>query len=678
MDIDNKMSKRVKCIKYGFFWRIDMLNWYKNNWNSKKYFVFLAVVLTLLRIFLAVKTPLYGLGAAMHDDFLLVSYADSLQNFEWLGSYNNLTLAKGISFSIFLSICHLLFIPYPLGLILIWIGALLVFVAAIKNSVKDKAVLSLMYIFLLYSPATFADAYSQRIYRMSVVPAAVVFVVACLIGLFFRRNENIKKQAVWALGAGIGLSFFWYIREDSIWLFPFVLGALICSAIAGIAFQHEKGIPAIKKVIVYLLPILMLFLSNNLLSAINYKYYGIYTVSDRTGTYFSKVVSNMLKVENEDDIGPDDPVWITRKQMEEMVAACPSLKSIEMQIEQIYDSGWCTDGEISGDIIFWALRDAVAWSGKYVSAAETNRFYKNLNEELETAFETGNLKKREAFYPSSMGKGMRKEDIPFLLQRTMENLSEIVTYEQCVSQAIPGEGSWEQLRTMEAITGTVLIYPDQVGYKISGLVEPAESTGKLQVYIKKEENLTEIPVGTEFSIELKDVKDIEALQLQICQDGEYKDTVEMKTGKNDCCSIELYEIEQIIVRDPLLEKSESVISISNVFIKIYQKTAVLLAILALLGYLMIVFRTVTDIRKKQYESIPVFLVMTGLGGSMFICIAGVSWFTAWLPDYSWFTFFYTPGIIAVIQMFEIFGIYFGAKNVMKFIEVKRHKSFINF
>ena len=55
------------------------MNCYKNKLN-KKCLIILAVMLTFFRIFLAIKTPLYGIGTAMHDDFLLVWYADSLQN----------------------------------------------------------------------------------------------------------------------------------------------------------------------------------------------------------------------------------------------------------------------------------------------------------------------------------------------------------------------------------------------------------------------------------------------------------------------------------------------------------------------------------------------------------------------------------------------------------------------
>lgn len=649
---------------------------YKSIGNNRKCLNTLfiaAVILTFLRILLALKIPLYGLGAAMHDDFLLVDYADDLQNSNWLGTeYTNLTLAKGISFSFFLYICRLLFLPYPLGLVLLWILAVLTLVIAVKDVVKDKAVLLLMYLFLLYSPATFAKDYSQRIYRMAVVPAAVLLVAACLIGLFFRRNKKISVQVRWALGAGISLSFFWYIREDSIWLLPFVLGALLCTAVGGILLQHESRKNAIKKILVYILPIVLLFLTNNMISLLNYKHYGIYTVSDRIDTYFSKVMSTMLKVENENYTGPDDKLWISRSQIEKMAEVCPTLKKLEPQIEQIYNSGWCSQeseiqGEIQGDLIFWALRDAAAWAGHYESAEETDQFYKAIYEELEEALNEGKLERRKAIYPSSMGTGIELKDIPFLIERTIENMSHILTYEQCESAAESGNGTWDQLRKMEAVTDGMLIYPDQVRYKVNGLIQQEKSTGKLQAYIKVGNRLTEIPVGSEFSVELEDVADtadIEAVQFQIYQDGKLKDTMDLETGKNRYCSIQVYNAEQLVVSDPLKAKSTPFIRIANIFVKVYQKTSILLAVFSLIGYLAIFYDTAAGFRKKQYESLSVFLIMTGLGISMLICILGVSWFTAWMTAYRRNAFFYTAGAPILIQLFEIFGIYFGIKNVI--------------
>ena len=567
---------------------------YKSIRNNRKCLntLFIAVIfLTFLRILLALKIPLYGLGAAMHDDYLLVNYADNLQNSNWLGTeYTNLTLAKGISFSFFLYICRLLFLPYPLGLVLLWILAVLMLVIAVKDVVKDKAALLLMYLFLLYSPVTFAKDFFQRIYRMAVIPAAVLLVAACLIGLFFRRNEKISVQVRWALGAGISLSFFWHIREDSIWLLPFVLGALLCSAVGGILLQHESRKNAIKKILVYILPIVLLVLTNNMISLLNYKHYGIYTVSDRIDTYFSKVMSTMLKVENENYTGPDDKLWISRSQIEKMAEVCPTLKKLEPQIEQIYNSGWCSQeseiqGEIQGDLIFWALRDAVAWAGHYGSAAETDQFYKAIYEELEEALNEGKLERRKAIYPSSMGTGIELKDIPFLIDRMNENMSHILTYEQCESAAESGNGTWDQLRKMEAVTDGMLIYPDQVRYKVNGLIQQEKSTGKLQAYIKVGNRLTEIPVGSEFSVELEDVADIadiESVQFQIYQDGKLKDTMDLETGKNKYCSIQVNDAEQLVVPDPLKAKCRPFIRIANIFVKVYQKTSILLAVFSLI------------------------------------------------------------------------------------------------
>lgn len=658
---------------------------YKSIGNDRKCLntLFIAAVfLTFLRILLALKIPLYGLGAAMHDDFLLVNYADDLQNSNWLGTeYTNMTLSKGISFSFFLYICRLLFLPYPLGLVLLWILAVLTLIIAVKDVVKDKAALLLMYLFLLYSPVTFAKDFFQRIYRMAVIPAAVLLVAACLIGLFFRRNEKISVQVRWALGAGISLSFFWYIREDSIWLLPFVLGALLCSAVGGILLQHESRKNAIKKILVYILPIVLLVLTNNMISLLNYKHYGIYTVSDRIDTYFSKVMSTMLKVENENYTGPDDKLWISKSQIEKMVEVCPTLKKLEPQIEQIYNSGWCSQeseiqGEIQGDLIFWAFRDAVAWAGHYESAAETDQFYKAIYEELEEALNEGKLERRKAIYPSSMGTGIELKDIPFLIDRTIENMSHILTYEQCKSAAESGNGTWDQLRKMEAVTDGMLIYPDQVRYKVNGLIQQEKSTGKLQAYIKVGNRLTEIPVGSEFSVELEDVADIadiEAVQFQIYQDGKLKDTMDLETGKNRYCSIQVYNAEQIVVSDPLKAKSRPFIRIANIFVKVYQKTSIVLALFSLIGYFAILYDTAAGFRKKQYDSLPVFLIMTGLGISIFICMLGVSWFTAWITAYSWTAFLYTAGVPVLIQLFEIIGIYFGIKNVIGPAVLERKK-----
>ena len=52
---------------------------------------------------------------------------------------------------------------------------------------------------------------------------------------------------------------------------------------------------------------------------------------------------------------------------------------------------------------------------------------------------------------------------------------------------------------------------------------------KRRTVFEKADSLLEIPIGTNFSLELEDVEDVEALQIQIYQDGDLKNIMELKT-----------------------------------------------------------------------------------------------------------------------------------------------------
>ena len=78
---------------------------------KNKIFSILLFILTIFRIYLAVKIPLFIQADALYDDFLFIKYADSLLHGNWLGDYGYTTLAKSPSFSIFIAFTSLLGIP---------------------------------------------------------------------------------------------------------------------------------------------------------------------------------------------------------------------------------------------------------------------------------------------------------------------------------------------------------------------------------------------------------------------------------------------------------------------------------------------------------------------------------------------------------------------------------------
>lgn len=164
--------------------------------RKKKVFWVIVILLTILRIGLMLKLPFYAIGNAKSDDFLLLDYAEKLASGQWLGTYGRLTLVKGISYPVFIVLCKYLLMPYSLGLVLFYIIAAIVFCIAIKNVVNKKEILGLCYLFLVYSPTGFSLRLAQKIYRMAIIYPAVLLVVACLIGVYLRKDAPIKKQLV--------------------------------------------------------------------------------------------------------------------------------------------------------------------------------------------------------------------------------------------------------------------------------------------------------------------------------------------------------------------------------------------------------------------------------------------------------------------------------------------------
>ena len=73
--------------------------------RSRQLLWILLPLLTLFRIFLFLRTPLDVMGNTPHDDLLLLTHAQSILEGNWLGTYCNTTLVKGVSFPLFVALC---------------------------------------------------------------------------------------------------------------------------------------------------------------------------------------------------------------------------------------------------------------------------------------------------------------------------------------------------------------------------------------------------------------------------------------------------------------------------------------------------------------------------------------------------------------------------------------------
>nr|WP_241161952.1 MULTISPECIES: hypothetical protein [unclassified Enterococcus] len=168
---------------------------------------------------------------ATYDDRLLVHYAQNILQGNWLGEYTPTTLSKGVTYSLFMALANKLNVSYGLLFGCLNIFASSVVSLAFRPIVKNNYYLWGIYLYFLFSPIGFTHEYSTRIYRNALVIPAVEIVVACLLAIYYRKYSSFKVLFPWFAGLAIFFPFYWFIREDSIWLLPFTVAALAISLI---------------------------------------------------------------------------------------------------------------------------------------------------------------------------------------------------------------------------------------------------------------------------------------------------------------------------------------------------------------------------------------------------------------------------------------------------------------
>ena len=415
-----------------------------------------------LKLYLCLGLPRFIYGHAVHDDSLLLNYANGLLTHNWLGAYSNLALNKMPGYAFFLALSSTLHVPYTLLLECLNIFAVFVSMKAV-DKLLDKPVCKVIWFYwFLFNPVFFDAEISQRLYRNAVIPALVLLVIFSFIGLYLRKSENGKIFLGWALLAGISTSAFWMIREDSIWMGPFIIVATIVIVIA--IFAERAGIRyKWKRIVAAALPLLILVSSLNMLKAVNYHFYHIYTLTDFNSTSFAYAIKNIFSVKPEQE---KPYIWVSRDTMEKLYTVSPTLASLKGAIDLQYNGAWQTigklpdDGEIEKDYIVWAIRDSVALAGYYQDAQVANDLYKKIGEEIEAGFEQGLLEKRDGLALSSLARPIDFGNFGQWVECESESLRWTIGYEKCSSKIVQSTEPLK-IRLAEEITRDVLIYPDE-------------------------------------------------------------------------------------------------------------------------------------------------------------------------------------------------------------------------
>ena len=383
-------------------------------WNSalkryirKYYFVTGMIFFTIIKFFLTDQLPVAMILDSYHDDLLMVRMGNSILNGNWLGPYHSNTLVKGVMYPLFLAVSNKIGLTSNQSQSLLYIAACMIFYIAVRPVVNKKYMLLLLYVILLFNPASMNISSFQRVYRCSITPAQVLLVFGSFWGLYFSVCKKGRIGIGWSFLAGCSLFFFWNTREDSIWILPFVCVVTIISISVllykKIKLEKTEKWNFVRRIFSLLLPILLLKSGNLFLSYQNYIYYGIFTVNELNDSNFSEAMKKLYAVKSKESM---QWVSVTREKMRRIYEVSPSLYSIKEILESRMDD-WDHldrtpgDHEVENGWFFWALRDAVQQAGYYQSAKTADDFYKNVADEIQSALDSGALEAQKIM-PSAL------------------------------------------------------------------------------------------------------------------------------------------------------------------------------------------------------------------------------------------------------------------------------------
>lgn len=415
----------------------------------------LAILLSLFRIWLLIRANWMPLENSYYDDYLQVRQAVSIVAGDWLGDgYDKFVMAKNPGFPLFLAGCYFLRIPYPVALGLLMCGAAAYFCYSIRKLIDHKWVLFLLYAIIIFSPFH-PEAY-LRIYRNALVPWVSLFVIASMITIYF-SERSIKYNILQAVIGMSMLGLFWILREDSMWLVPLLLFFIILTGVK-ILKSSEKRKVLMEKGIPIAIVILGIPLSVTFVSSINNHYYGIYAMNDRTETNITTVMSDLYKIDDGNNENDTD-IWLSYASLNKAIENSPSLSEIDFKKDYENWAGG-PEKDLKGDHVEWALRDAMTNHGYYQDAQETNDYYLKIHNELQTAFDKGDLQVEDGISISRYVNPLRSSDFSESFFMSFEALNAMGHYNLC-------DSDYREINYMDgALEGDLEVWENIAGIEI--------------------------------------------------------------------------------------------------------------------------------------------------------------------------------------------------------------------
>ena len=404
-----------------------------NKLRENNLFRFIIVFFIFLNLIIGANQGIFGVTYARHDDRLFLNLADQILQGHWLGKYNNLTLAKGCFYPLFIAFNFILGLPLLLTQRILYIISGLILIYSLKFLIKSRTILLFIFVIYIYSPTSFAIT---RVMRAGIYSSLTIMVLAGAIGWLGSLEQNHKENKNinlgWSIYLGLSLGAFWLTREEGIWLVPSLTIITIIYLAKLFSLNRSKTNKNKLKIglVNLLLPFIIFATAINTISMINFINYGIYTTVDIKSKGFVQAYSALMRVKSQ--YKPFIPV--PREAREKIYQISPAFKELQPFLETsngfISEScraipSTCQEKDYAAGWFIWALRDAVASAGYYVDANQTDSFYQKIAREINQACDEQKLDCKP--FRKSLASEFRLNYVQPLITSALDSLKLILT-----------------------------------------------------------------------------------------------------------------------------------------------------------------------------------------------------------------------------------------------------------
>jgi len=365
--------------------------------NVRHGWFWVAILLTVVKLWLTGGQTLFAIGQAIHDDRLFAVLAGHIVKGDWLGPYTQYTLAKGPLFPLFVAVNFWIGLPLIFSQQLLYAAACATMTRALTPWLRHAALQCGFYLILLWNPISFDAGNLTRLMRQNIYTPLALFTIAGLVLLFRRRREILRRLLGPSMLAGLSLGGFWITREESVWLLPAValLWLGLFASLRRELLQRWRPITFSGGIFLTtaLLPTLII-------STLNWQHYGWFGTVEFKASEFKAAYGALTRPL----VGPElDQVPVTRQMREALYEVSPSFAKLRPYLEGPVGDHWAeqnafpaAERQMRGGWFVWALRDAVAEAGLAPDAGAALRYYQVVADEVNAACDKGQLPARNS------------------------------------------------------------------------------------------------------------------------------------------------------------------------------------------------------------------------------------------------------------------------------------------